>query len=124
MTRLFEMVAKPLATIQTPGAFLGNLRLMAIDGTVFDVPDTPANAKVFGYRSVGEGMLLMWDRGLHSFKMVHAAIQQKCHILGRVPANVKFEVVKTLADGSYLSWIAPDGKSKKKGATFRGRQAK
>ncbi|WP_353931353.1 IS4 family transposase (plasmid) [Okeanomitos corallinicola TIOX110] len=164
MTRLFEMVAKPLATIQTPGAFLGNLRLMAIDGTVFDVPDTPANAKVFGYpgsrpgtypafpkarlvflveagthvivdallspyrigerkraiqilRSVGEGMLLMWDRGLHSFKMVHAAIKQKCHILGRVPANVKFEVVKTLADGSYLSWIAPDGKSKKKGAT-------
>lgn len=63
-------------------------------------------------------MLLMWDRGLHSFKMVYAAIKQKCHILGRVPANVKFEVIKTLADGSYLSWIAPDGQSKKKGATL------
>lgn len=68
-------------------------------------------------RSVGSGMLLMWDRGLHSFKMVDAAIKQKCHILGRVPAHVKFEVVKTFDDGSYLSWIAPDGKSKKKGAT-------
>lgn len=137
---------------------------MAIDGTVFDLPDTQENARVFGYpgsrpgtypafpkarlvflleagthliidafispyrigerkgalkllRSVGSGMLLMWDRGLHSFKMVRAAINQKCHILGRVPANVKFEVLKTLADGSYLSWIAPDGKSKKKGAT-------
>jgi hypothetical protein len=164
MTRLFEMVAKPMATILTPGAFLGGLRIMAIDGTVFDVPDTQENARVFGYpgsrpgtypafpkarlvflleagthlildafispyrigerkgalkllRSVGTGMLLMWDRGLHSFKMVQAAMNQKCHILGRVPANVKFEVIKTLADGSYLSWIAPDGKSKKKGAT-------
>jgi len=35
--------------------------------------------------------------------------------LGRIPANVKFEVEKVLDDGSYLSWIYPDGKSKKKG---------
>ena len=68
-------------------------------------------------RSVGEGMLLTWDRGLHSFKMVKEALDQKCHILGRLPANVKFEVVKELADGSYLSWIAPDRKSQKKGAS-------
>ena len=149
-------------------------------GTLFDIPDTDPNARVFGYpgtrkgthaafpkarlvllvelgthliidalispykigervrarkllRSVGEGMLLTWDRGLHSFKMVKAALEQKCqhldwvwrgnlatplgHILGRIPANVKFEVVQELADGSYLSWIAPDRKSKKKGAT-------
>src|SRR4028118_1066125 len=113
MTRLFELVARPLATQTTQSAFLGGLRLMAIDGTVFDVPDTQANARVFGYpgsrpgtkaafpkarlvflvelgthiitdaflspyrigerikarkllRSVGKGMLLMWDRGLHS----------------------------------------------------------
>ena len=52
--------------------------------------------------SVGEGMLLTWDRGLHSFKMVKAALDQKCHILGRIPANVKFEVVQELADDSYL----------------------
>lgn len=68
-------------------------------------------------RSVGKGMLLMWDRGLHSFKMVKAALDQKSHILGRVPAQVKFEVVKVLDDGSYLSWIAPDQKSKRVGAT-------
>lgn len=30
MTRLFEMVAKPLATLLTPGAFLGGLRIMAL----------------------------------------------------------------------------------------------
>lgn len=68
-------------------------------------------------RSVTAGMLLMWDRGLHSYKMVRATLARGCHLLGRVPAHVKFEVVQTLADGSYLSWIAPDGKSKKKGCT-------
>lgn len=59
----------------------------------------------------------MWDRGLHSYRMVQATLAQKCHYLGRVPKNVKFQVVKVLEDGSYLSWIVPDGKSKKKGAT-------
>ncbi len=59
----------------------------------------------------------MWDRGLHSYAMVNATLSQGCHYLGRVPANVKFSVEKVLNDGSYLSWIAPDGKSKKKGCT-------
>jgi len=91
---------------------------MAVDGTVLDVPDSKANARVFGYpgsrpgtqaafpkvrlvmlveagthlivdaltcpyrigervrakkllRSVAPGMLLMWDRGLHSYAMVN-----------------------------------------------------
>ncbi len=34
-----------------------------------------------------------------------------------MPKNVKFDVVKILEDGSYLSLISPDGKSKKKGST-------
>lgn len=51
MSQLFELVVRPLATRQTPGAFLGGLRVMAIDGTVLDVPDSFANAKVFGYSS-------------------------------------------------------------------------
>ena len=66
-------------------------------------------------RTVTVGMLLMWDRGLHSYGMVNATLAQGCQYLGRVPANVKFEVEKVLDDGSYLSWIAPDQKSKKKG---------
>jgi len=128
------------------------------------VPDTPANAKVFGYpgsrrgtraafpkirlvllveagthlivdalmcpyrmservrakkllRSVTQGMLLMWDRGLHSYAMVQATQKQGCDYLGRVPKNVKFAAEKILDDGSYLSGVYPDGKSKKKGAT-------
>ena len=45
---LFHQVCQPIATHQTRGAFLFGLRLMALDGTVEDVPDTPANAAVFG----------------------------------------------------------------------------
>ena len=71
-------------------------------------------------RSVTQGMLLMWDRGLHSYAMVRATLAQKCDYLGRVPKNVKFPIEKVLDDGSYLSWIAPDSKSKKKGGTKIG----
>ena len=164
MSQLFHQVVHPKATAQTPRAFLGGLRVMAVDGTVLDVPDSKANARAFGYpatrpgtraafpkvrlvllieagthlivdalmcpyrigervrakkllRSVTDGMLLMWDRGLHSYAMVNATLAQGCHYLGRIPANAKFSVEKVLADGSYVSWIAPDGKSKKKGAS-------
>jgi len=162
MSQLFVRTVRPLATSETPGAFLGGLRVMAVDGTGLDVPDSKANARVFGYpssrpgtqaafpkvrlvmlveagthlivdalmcpyrigervrakkllRSVAPGMLLMWDRGLHSYAMVNVALGRGSHYLGRIPANVKFEVEKVLDDGSYLSWIYPDGKSKKKG---------
>lgn len=162
MSQLFEKIVRPLGTPQTPGAFLGGLRVMAVDGTVLDVPDSTANARVFGYpgsrkgtraafpkvrlvllveagthlivdalmcpyrlgervrafkllRSCGQGMLLMWDRGLHSYRMVHATKNRGCQYLGRVPKNVKFPVEKVLEHGSYLSWIAPDRKSKNKG---------
>lgn len=66
-------------------------------------------------RSVNESMLLMWDRGLHSYRMVNATLTQGCQYLGRVPKNVKFPAHKVLDDGSYLSWINPDRKSKKQG---------
>jgi len=46
--RLFDSVVRPLATPQTPGAFHTGLRLVGIDGTTFDLPDSPANAKAFG----------------------------------------------------------------------------
>ncbi|MBN9609377.1 MAG: hypothetical protein BGO26_06895 [Actinobacteria bacterium 69-20] len=45
---LFEQVCQPLATTATIGAFAGRWRLMAIDGLVWDVPDTAANEEAFG----------------------------------------------------------------------------
>ncbi|MRH93563.1 IS4 family transposase [Nocardia sp. SYP-A9097] len=45
---LFAEVARPMATEATRGAWYGRWRLVAIDGTVFDVPDSAANAAWFG----------------------------------------------------------------------------
>ena len=50
---LFAHVARPLARPTTPGAFYRGFRLMGIDGTVYDVPDSPANAAAFGRPSAG-----------------------------------------------------------------------
>jgi Insertion element 4 transposase N-terminal/Transposase DDE domain len=48
MRELFREVAGPMATPGTPGAFYRGWRLMGIDGTTFDMPDTPENERVFG----------------------------------------------------------------------------
>jgi hypothetical protein len=53
--RVFDLVVKPLATPGTRDAFYNGLRLMGIDGTVLDVPDTPANEAHFGRSSGGRG---------------------------------------------------------------------
>jgi hypothetical protein len=47
-------------------------------------------------RSVQSGMLLMWDRGLHSYAMVKTTVSKGCDYLGRIPANVKFLVEQPL----------------------------
>jgi len=153
LAALFQRVCRPLTTPATPGAFLFGLRLMALDGTVEDVPDTPANARAFGrhgggrgdsafpqvlgvylvecgshavvdagfwpcrtservggrrmLRSVGPGMLLMWDRNFHSYDMALATRQQGADFLGRLPAGVQPVTVRTLADGSRLVALRP-----------------
>jgi Insertion element 4 transposase N-terminal len=50
----FVQVAEPVATEDTPGAFLGAWRKVSIDGLEWDVPDTDANAAVFGYPGTAE----------------------------------------------------------------------
>lgn len=158
---LFREVCQPQATAQTQAAFLYGLRLMAIDGTVEDVADTPANASYFGrhtgsgrgasafpqmrcvyltecgthvicdggawpytmserigglrvLRSVGADMLVMWDCGFHSFDMCARCFKQKAAFLGRVPSGVLFTPISRLADGSYLAYIQPSKKKRRK----------
>jgi hypothetical protein len=48
LRHLFDEVVRPLATATTPGAFYKGLRLVGIDGTTYDIPDSPANVKAFG----------------------------------------------------------------------------
>ena len=53
LRRLFGQVCRPIATPKTPGAFAFDLRLMAIDSTLEDVADSPANAAFFGRLNKG-----------------------------------------------------------------------
>jgi len=52
---LFMEVARPLATPATKGAWYRGWRLVALDGTSLDVPDTPANVAAFGRPTGGRG---------------------------------------------------------------------
>jgi len=53
--RLHEQTVRLLATPQTPGAFYKGWRLMALDGSVYNVPDSDANAAAFGRPSGPRG---------------------------------------------------------------------
>lgn len=53
MKEVFAQVAVPAASADTLGAFLGRWRVMAVDGFVLDLPDTPANVEEFGKDSAG-----------------------------------------------------------------------
>lgn len=52
---LFATTAKPMATETTPGAFWRGLRVLAVDGTCWDVADSEANEAAFGRPGNGRG---------------------------------------------------------------------
>jgi hypothetical protein len=104
VVRLFHAVCRPLATPDTPGTFLYGLRLMAMDGTTEDMPDSPANLRAFG-RHHG-------DRGASAFPQVqgvylsecgtHAVIDAgfwPCHTSERLGA---FRLLRSLGPGMLL----------------------
>jgi hypothetical protein len=149
----------PLADARAqPEAFYAGLRLVAIDGSNFELPDEPANAAEFGYpgsrtgqagypqaqcallvecathaiiganlgayrapewqvcrpllERLGPDMLCLADRGFSGYAHWQAARQTGAQLLWRCVANRQLPVVKMLADGSYLSVIYPDAKSR------------
>lgn len=63
LRELFQATVRPLAQPHVPGGFYRGLRLVAIDGTVLDLPDTEANDKAFGRPQAG-------DRGAGAFPQV------------------------------------------------------
>jgi hypothetical protein len=70
LAALFHDVCRPLATPETPGAFQFGLRLVAIDGTVEDVPNTPENERAFGRHTS--------DRGQAAFVQVRCVYLAEC----------------------------------------------
>jgi len=58
-------------------------------------------------RSVRKGMLVLWDRGFHSFQTFEAIDNQGAQFLGRVKRNTILKPVKRFRDGSYLADVYP-----------------
>jgi hypothetical protein len=58
-------------------------------------------------RRVGEGALLLWDRGFHSYALWRQVLRQGGHVLGRVGARPLLPAETPLADGSALTTIYP-----------------
>ena len=160
IVELFRTLARPIAKLNQAWAFYKGLRLMAIDGTKLDLPDTPENERFFGrpgagrgkaawpvasvialieigtrmtvdafvgpyktseqaaamrlMRSLGAGMLLLWDRGFVGYKLWAAAVKRGAHLLGRLTSNMVFEPIQTLADGSFLAKLYPSPYARRK----------
>lgn len=62
MSDLFHRLVTPMATTETLGAFLNGLRIVVIDGTCFDVPDSDENARVFGRPGSRPGTVAAFPR--------------------------------------------------------------
>jgi hypothetical protein len=53
---LFAVACRPVATEETVGGFYRRWRLVAVDGTTFDLPDTVSNVEFFGRPGSGRGI--------------------------------------------------------------------
>jgi Insertion element 4 transposase N-terminal/Transposase DDE domain len=53
------------------------------------------------------GMLLIWDRGFFSFKLIRSVCERGAHILARVKSNTVLRPIRRLVDGSYLAKVYP-----------------
>jgi Insertion element 4 transposase N-terminal/Transposase DDE domain len=74
LRHLFLQTARPMAHHQSQGAFYHGWRLMGLDGTTLDLPDTPANARTFGRPTTGRApgafpqvrLLALCELGTHA----------------------------------------------------------
>ena len=51
--------------------------------------------------------LVLWDRGLYGYSLLRQATDTGRHVLGRVSSQVRFEVIRTLSDHSFLARVYP-----------------
>lgn len=103
---LFQSVCKPIATAATRGAFLFGLRMMAMDGTSEDIPDTPANAQTFGrHRSQRGESAFPQVKGVYLMEcathVICDAIFGKCHMSERAAAQ---RLLRSVGIGMLVTW--------------------
>jgi len=73
-------------------------------------------------RSVGPGMLLLWDRNFHSYRLVQATLARGAHCLGRAKTGLIVAPTELLGDGSFRAQLYPDAKARRRavgGGTVR-----
>jgi hypothetical protein len=58
-------------------------------------------------RALEPGRLALWDRGFHSVGLIRAVRARGAHVLGRLPAHVRPQVLRHLPDGSALASLRP-----------------
>ncbi len=101
LKRLYELIVQPVATAETKGAFFRGWRVVAVDGTTMEVPDSEANREEFGlpYAERGESayprvrITGLVETGTH----VHFAAQVGPYSTGEV--TMAREIVKRLKPG-------------------------
>lgn len=108
LRELFRAVAGPIATARTEGAFLGGLRLMAVDGTTLDLADTPENGRAFGRPTTGRGskggafpqlrVVALIETGTHA---IGAAVLRPSRC-GEAPAALR--LLRSVGPGRLLLW--------------------
>lgn len=105
---LFGRLAGPAAPPELPGAFLFGLRLMAIDGTVLDLPDTPENDRAFGRPTTGRGEQVGAFPHLRLVWLVEAGTHVLCDLIlrpsrgGEAPAARR--LLRSVGTGTLVMW--------------------
>ena len=117
LRRLFRRCCRPLAGPQTKGAFALGMRLMAVDSTLEDVPDTSANVQHFGRLTSGQSQspfpqvrcLYLAEVGTHA---IIDAVLARCKASEQALAQVIVRSIEpgmlVLTDRNFASlpWLA------------------
>lgn len=100
---LFERVAVPLAVVGESGGFYRDWRLVSIDGTCVDVPDSAANDERFGRPGSGRG------QGVGAFPQLRLVGLGECgtHAMIKVAHGPLAANERTLAAG-LLTELSPE----------------
>jgi hypothetical protein len=106
LVALFKRLCRPMATATTQGAWLFGLRAVAIDGTTEDVPDTPANAAVFGRHHTARGQAAFPQlKGVYLVECgTHAVFDAgfwPCHTSERLGG---FRLLRSVTNGMLVLW--------------------
>ncbi len=66
------------------------------------------------FRSLKEDMLVLWDRGFHSYEMWKSIINTGAQLLARVQTRLILKPIESFPDGSFLAKLYPNEKCRRK----------